>query len=164
MERFRNRYRISSHRKPGWDYSDNGLYFITLVTQRRVCNLGIITDGEMTLSGFGQIVKTEWEKSFNIRNELFLDEYVIMPNHIHAIVILNNIKTIAGNRVKMDNGNAMDERMTDEQTNEWMTDGRCGRDARPCVSTAEPFESIESLKSIPIVPETKINFVIYGRV
>ncbi len=61
----------------GWDYSDNGMYFITLVTKNRDCNLG-------------KIVKMEWLKSFEIRNELFCDEYIIMPNHIHAIVIIDN--------------------------------------------------------------------------
>ncbi|QAA80610.1 hypothetical protein EI546_02190 [Aequorivita sp. H23M31] len=92
MERYKNKYRIQSHRKPGWDYSNVGRYFITLVYQNRVCNLGAIVNGNMILSDFGKIVRDEWLKSFEIRNELFLDEYVIMPNHIHAIVVLDNQK------------------------------------------------------------------------
>lgn len=76
---------------PQWDYSRNGVYFITLVTQNRECNLGYITDlYEMRLSDFGKIISDEWLKSFEMRTELFLDEYVIMPNHLHAIVILDN--------------------------------------------------------------------------
>jgi len=80
---------------PQWDYSGNGVYFITLVTQNRECILGkivgggVISDG-IQLSDFGKIVDTEWLKSFEIRDELFLDEYIIMPNHLHAIVVLNN--------------------------------------------------------------------------
>jgi hypothetical protein len=74
---------------PQWDYSGNGIYFITLVTHNRECNLGEIVNGEMILSAFGKIVDIEWIKSFKIRNELFLDEYIIMPNHLHAIVVLN---------------------------------------------------------------------------
>ncbi len=89
-EKFRNKYRIASHRKPGWDYSSNALYYITLVTQNRVCNLGEIVDTHVRayqqLSDFGKIVETEWLKSFEIHDELFLDEYIIMPNHLHAIV------------------------------------------------------------------------------
>ncbi len=77
---------------PGWDYSGNGYYFITIVTQNRECNLGKIvkTHGRtsMVLSDFGKIIETEWYKSFKIRNELFLDEFIIMPNHIHAIIVL----------------------------------------------------------------------------
>jgi REP element-mobilizing transposase RayT len=90
---------------PQWDYSSNGVYFITLVTQNRECNLGqIARDGRVEthgraslqspqsiqLSDFGKIVDAEWLKSFEIRDELFLDEYIIMPNHLHAIVVLNN--------------------------------------------------------------------------
>jgi REP element-mobilizing transposase RayT len=86
MAKFKNKYRIESNRKPNWDYSSNGLYFLTFVTQNRKCNLGKIIDKKMILSDFGKIVDDQWLKSFEIRNELFLDEYQIMPNHIHAIV------------------------------------------------------------------------------
>ncbi|MFO7789765.1 MAG: transposase [Bacteroidales bacterium] len=88
-DKFRNKYRSRSHRMPQWDYSNNGKYFITLVTQNSECNLGQINNGEMIFSGFGKIVNDEWLESFEIRNELFLDEYIIMPNHLHAIVVLN---------------------------------------------------------------------------
>lgn len=90
-DKFQNKYRIKSHRKPSWDYNANGLYFITIVTQNRECILGKIVNNETQLSHFGEIVKIEWLKSFEIRNELFLDEYIIMPNHLHAIVIIDNV-------------------------------------------------------------------------
>lgn len=64
-----------------------------MVTQHRVYSLGEIVAADipvMRLSDFGKNVDTEWQKSFEIRNELFLDEYIIMPNHLHAIVIINN--------------------------------------------------------------------------
>ncbi|MFO7867968.1 MAG: transposase [Bacteroidales bacterium] len=86
---FRNKYRTTSHRKPEWDYSGNGMYFITFVTQKRECNLGKIVNNEMTLFDFGRIVEKEWLQSFEIRAELILDEWIIMPNHLHAIVILD---------------------------------------------------------------------------
>lgn len=75
---------------PRWDYSGDGIYFITLVTQNRECNLGEIIDGHISLSEMGKIVDNEWLKSFDIRDELYLDEYIIMPNHLHAIIILDN--------------------------------------------------------------------------
>ena len=111
MEKFRNKYRIQSNRLQGWDYSHNGFYFITLVTQNRECNLGKI-DGRdarpcvstpcvstpcVSLSSFGEIVDNEWIKSFEIRNELFLDKYIIMPNHLHAIVVLEKNQTKTNN-------------------------------------------------------------------
>jgi len=92
-EKYQNKYRIESHRMPNWDYSGNGIYFLTIVTQNRVCNLGKIvkTHGRasLELSDYGKIVETEFLKSFEIRNELLLDEFIIMPNHLHAIIVLD---------------------------------------------------------------------------
>jgi len=92
-EKYKNKYRIQSHRMPNWDYSGNGYYFITLITQNRECNLGKIMDmhghTQIILSDFGKIVNNEWLKSFEIRDELYLDKYIIMPNHLHAIVVLD---------------------------------------------------------------------------
>jgi|SRR5690554_1422245 len=84
--KFKGKYKGGSRRLKGWDYSSNGLYFLTIVTQGRECNLGIIENENIVLSDFGKIVKEEWHKSFEIRRELILHEYVIMPNHIHCIV------------------------------------------------------------------------------
>lgn len=89
-KKYKNKYRITSHRKPHWDYSSDGAYFLTICTQHRARSLGEIVDGEMKLSNFGKIVDQEWQKSFEIRDELFCDEYIIMPDHMHAIVVLNN--------------------------------------------------------------------------
>jgi len=80
---------------PGWDYAGKGVYYITFVTQNRICNLGKVVvnqDGKayVQLSDFGQITKSEFLKSFEIRQELYLDEYIIMPNHLHAIIELRN--------------------------------------------------------------------------
>lgn len=90
MDKFKKKYRIQSHRKPNWDYSADALYFLTIVTQNRECNLGEIVNGEMVLSEFGKIVEIEWFKSFDIRKELFLHEFVLMPNHLHTIVEIYN--------------------------------------------------------------------------
>ena len=90
VEKFKNKYRIQSARASWWDYSNEGLYFITICTVGRECLLGKIESGEMFLSDLGKIVKEEWEKSFEIRSELICDTYVIMPNHIHAIIEIKN--------------------------------------------------------------------------
>ena len=93
-DKYQNKYRIKSHRMSCWDYSGNGYYFITLVTQNRECNLGKIvvnahSHAYLSLSDFGKIVDMEWNKSFEMRNELIGDEYIIMPNHLHAIVVID---------------------------------------------------------------------------
>ncbi len=142
MDKFQNKYRIPSHRKPGWDYSCNGMYFITFVTQHRSFCLGEIRSGVMLLSDFGKIVQQEWLKSFEIRCELFLDEYVIMPNHVHAIIILDNDE-------KTNNGDCIatnDGKMNDGGTRDGTHVGgtRDDRDARPCDST-----NVNAKKSAP---------------
>lgn len=86
MIKFKNKYKIGSHRLPNWDYSADALYFLTIVTQNRNCILGNVINAEIILSEMGEIVNNEFLKSFDIRKELFLCEYVIMPNHLHTIV------------------------------------------------------------------------------
>ncbi len=89
IDKFKGKYRTESNRLKGWDYVGKGIYFITIVTQNRECNLGYIENNKMFLPDFGKIVKHEWLKSFEIHNELILDKYIIMPNHLHCIVIID---------------------------------------------------------------------------
>ncbi len=77
-----------SIRLKGYDYSQPGAYFITLVTYQRDCLFGSVIDGEMQLSPLGKIAQDEWMRSIGIRKEITIheDEFVIMPNHFHGIV------------------------------------------------------------------------------
>lgn len=85
-DKFQNKYRIPSARWQAWDYSSDALYFITICTANRACIFGDIVNGEFLISETGKIIEEEWFKSFEIRKELSCDSYVIMPNHIHAIL------------------------------------------------------------------------------
>jgi REP element-mobilizing transposase RayT len=76
-----------SIRLRGYDYAQGGGYFVTIVTRDRACLFGEIVDGEMRPNQFGRIVVDEWERSSKIRRELETDAFVLMPNHIHGIVI-----------------------------------------------------------------------------
>ena len=91
-EKFKDKYRISSNRLRGWDYASSGHYYITIVTADRKRLFGEIVNGEMVLNDWGQIVYDEFFKSFEMRTELFLGEFVLMPDHLHAIVILDKSK------------------------------------------------------------------------
>lgn len=73
---------------PNWDYSSNGHYFLTICTNNRNPLFGKIVDGKMILNDYGGIIRSEWLKSPQLRRELHLDEYIIMPDHIHGIVII----------------------------------------------------------------------------
>ena len=77
-----------SIRLKGYDYSQEGLYFITICTQNRACLFGKIENGKMILNEYGQIACNEWIKTTEIRNNVELCEFVIMPNHIHGIIRL----------------------------------------------------------------------------
>ncbi len=88
MTLYKEKYRIESARKPGWDYSTPGYYFITVCTYNRKCLFGNVVDEKMHLNDFGYIVQNEWDRSFVIRRELIRDEFVVMPNHFHGIVRL----------------------------------------------------------------------------
>ncbi len=80
-----NRHSI---RLQNYDYSSEGAYFLTICTYQRRQIFGKIENGIMHLNQFGQIVRDEWEKSAIIRSEIKLGEYIIMPNHMHAIVFI----------------------------------------------------------------------------
>ena len=83
-----NRPRRKSPRLKGYDYSSNGAYFVTIKAHQAVHLFGKIEDGEMKLNEHGDIVFWEWVKSEHLRKEVYLDEFVIMPNHFHGIVII----------------------------------------------------------------------------
>jgi len=101
VEKFRDKYRIPSNRLRGWNYASSGHYYITIVTAGRNRLFGEIKNGEMILNDFGQIVYDEFFKSFELREELFLGEFVLMPDHLHAIVILDKSKCECSGHVGM---------------------------------------------------------------
>ncbi|MFA5881379.1 MAG: transposase [Eubacteriales bacterium] len=85
-----------SIRLKGYDYSKAGYYFITICTKNRETLFGSIENGEMKLNEYGDIVREEWMKSSEIRREIELDYFIIMPDHIHGIVIINETKSGVG--------------------------------------------------------------------
>jgi REP element-mobilizing transposase RayT len=80
------------NRKPtrlsGFNYANSGGYFITLVTHERKKIFGNIVNGEMVTNAIGRIVSDEWVRSVEIRPEIELDHWCVMPNHFHAIIIM----------------------------------------------------------------------------
>ena len=80
-----------------WDYRNAGAYFITICTKNRAHYFGEITDGEMQLSQIGKIVENEWIKTPEIRPDMILKqgEFVVMPNHFHAILIIGQNENLS---------------------------------------------------------------------
>jgi REP element-mobilizing transposase RayT len=79
-----------SIRLRNYDYTSSGAYFITICTYQKEHLFGRIEDGRMILNEIGSIVNDEWFISSDIRREIKLDAFVIMPNHIHGIVWIVN--------------------------------------------------------------------------
>jgi REP element-mobilizing transposase RayT len=77
-----------SIRLKGYDYAQPGAYFATIVTHRRECLFAQILDGEIHLTPFGLIVRRAWLDLPKHYRYKFMDEFCIMPNHIHGIIIL----------------------------------------------------------------------------
>ena len=88
-EKYQNKYRISSARWQNWDYGSAGAYFVTICTKNRLHHFGKIVDHKMYLSHTGLLADVFWHEIKNHAPGVTLDEFVVMPNHIHGIVILN---------------------------------------------------------------------------
>jgi putative transposase len=77
-----------SLRLKGYDYSMAGAYFVTICTQDRACLFGDVAAGEMRLNEAGQMVTTLWESIAARFSSVEIDEFVVMPNHLHGILVL----------------------------------------------------------------------------
>ncbi len=108
--RFQNTYRIPSARAPWWDYGSNAAYFVTICLQGRDCYFGEIRDETMYLSEIGVIAENCWNGIPNHFPFVKLDAFIVMPNHVHGILVidksvseLNEMKTMNGATVETQN-------------------------------------------------------------
>lgn len=78
----------NSIRLKDYDYNQAGAYFVTICTYDKICVLGEIINGEVHLNDVGKIVESEWKKPGKVRKNFILDSFVIMPDHLHGIIII----------------------------------------------------------------------------
>ncbi len=78
-----------SIRLPNYDYSRPGGYFVTIVTFQRACLFGNIVNEVMVLSNLGLAAKQQWEKLPKRFPNVELSTFVVMPNHVHGIIVLD---------------------------------------------------------------------------
>jgi hypothetical protein len=89
-EKFQNKYRIPSTRLQGYDYGSHGLYFVTICTKNRQCYFGTTVETDnLRPSIIGQIAIDYWMEIPKHYPFVELDEFVVMPNHIHGILFFN---------------------------------------------------------------------------
>jgi len=113
-DKFRNKFRVDSIRLQNWDYSRNAAYYITICTQNREPYFGKIANRNMNLSDIGELANKFWKEIPDHFSFVYIDAFVIMPNHIHGILIIDNPKN--------------------ERKNETVEDMHDGRDkAMPCL-------------------------------
>ncbi|MGV1013173.1 MAG: transposase [Flavobacterium sp.] len=91
QNKFQNKYRIPSSRLQTWDYGTNGAYFITICTQNKEHFFGVVQNGTVQLSEIGKIAEQLWIEIPNQFPFIELGSFVVMPNHVHGILIINKI-------------------------------------------------------------------------
>ena len=77
-----------SIRLKGYDYSRAGAYFVTICTHNKECLFGDVVNGNLALNDFGRMVDSEWLKTTEIRKNVILDKYIVMPNHFHGMFLI----------------------------------------------------------------------------
>ena len=82
------RHHRRSIRLKGYDYSRAGAYFVTMCIYRRECLLGEVVNGEMVLNEYGRVVCEYWEWIPKQYPHVDLDEWTVMPNHMHGIIVM----------------------------------------------------------------------------
>jgi putative transposase len=90
MTLFKRKFRIETTRLKYWDYRTAGWYFVTICTHDKVCTLGKIKNDEMLLSDIGEIAEQFWLQIPEHFPQVTLDQYVIMPNHVHGIIVIQS--------------------------------------------------------------------------
>ncbi len=108
-----------SLRLQGYDYSQNGMYFITICTSNRECLFGDVIDGQMILNEYGIIVENEILNIAKHYLHVLIDIFTIMPNHIHLIIVI--LETERGNSESMNKSPGNREQGNQERINPFPT-------------------------------------------
>lgn len=77
-----------SIRLKDYDYTQNGAYFVTICTHERLYLFGDVVDGAMVANAWGEIVTEEWEQTAITRPNVESDAFVVMPNHVHGVIVI----------------------------------------------------------------------------
>ncbi len=90
MTLYKNKYRIESSRLKHYNYAENGCYFVTICCQDKLCFFGNINAGNMQFSPVGEIADKFWLEIPQHFQDIDIDAFIIMPNHVHGIVIIDH--------------------------------------------------------------------------
>ncbi|MEH1996379.1 transposase [Nostoc sp.] len=90
--KYKGKYRIDSTRLPAWSYASNAGYFVTICTHGKKCFFGEVVQGEMLRAPIGEIAYKLWYEIPNHFSNCQIDSFCVMPNHIHGILVINQIR------------------------------------------------------------------------
>lgn len=107
MDKYKNKYRIPSTRLQSWDYKWDAAYFITICTDAHLHLFGTIENGKMSLSNVDIIADILWHEIPNHSQNVELGSFVVMPNHIHGILILSGNNTEINTTIPVETGHAL---------------------------------------------------------
>ncbi len=91
-EKFKNKYRTKSTRLQNWNYASAGWYYITICTKNKENYFGKIKDQKLILNEIGKIAEKFWSEIPKHFQNVRLDEFIIMPNHIHGIIVIDDVE------------------------------------------------------------------------
>ena len=114
-EKYKNKYRIPSARLQNWDYGWNGAYFITICTHNREHYFGKIINNKMELSEIGILAEKYWYEIPQHFPFVKLGEFVVMPNHIHGIIIIDKTNNGETTVVETQNFASLQQRQQRQQ-------------------------------------------------
>ncbi|MEM7759697.1 MAG: transposase [Cyanobacteria bacterium P01_A01_bin.40] len=97
-----------SIRLKNYNYAANGYYFVTICTHQKQCFFGDVIDGKMQLSAVGEIAHQYWSEIPQHSQHKYLDEFIVMPNHVHGIIIIDNPENPNRYISNNDNGGSRD--------------------------------------------------------
>ncbi len=98
-------YNIEKHhrrsiRLKGYDYSQPGTYFVTICTQDHCCLFGDIINGNIQLNNAGKMVNNWWNQLTHKYKNVEFDKYIVMPNHLHGLIIVGADPRVCPNNKK----------------------------------------------------------------
>ncbi|MBX9252588.1 transposase [Desmonostoc muscorum CCALA 125] len=112
--KYKGKYRIDSTRLPAWSYASNAGYFVTICTDGKKCFFGEVVQGEMQRSPIGEIAHKLWYEIPNHFSNCQIDSFCVMPNHIHGILVINQIREEDAMNLRTQEEDAMNPRIQEE--------------------------------------------------
>ncbi len=147
MSKYQNKYRIETTRISGYDYSQPGSYFITICTIDKLQIFGEIIDGKSILNAVGNTAKKCWLEIPKHYPNVAIDEFIIMPNHIHDIIIIKD-NLVSYNKPAVETQNLESNKQQTVETQNLVSYNKPAVETQNLVSYNKPAVETQNLVSL----------------